>query len=134
MSDTSKSRPFWQKAIMIGAGLAFLGTMTLPMLSTFQGGEPTASRPGPTNPETALPADQIKAIESGYEKVLAREPDNITALQGLAESRLKRGDLKGGLVPLKKLSELFPEEKKLAELVTAIETQLKTGSPPPAPK
>jgi len=53
-------------------------------------------------------------------------------LQGLAESRLKRGDLKGGLVPLKKLSALFPEEKKLAELVTAIETQLKTGSPPPS--
>jgi hypothetical protein len=133
MSESSKARPLWKKLLIFGFGLAFLGTMTLPMLSAFRGGDSAANRPNPTNPQSTLSADQIEEIESGYEKVLEREPNNVTALQGLAESRLKRGDLRGGLVPLKKLAAQFPEEKELAKLVTAIEAQLQSGGAPNAP-
>jgi cytochrome c-type biogenesis protein CcmH/NrfG len=127
MSDSSSKSPSYQKIIIIVSGLVFLGSMSvLPMLGLFQDNPSNAPKTPPSQGQGTPPSqDQIKAIEKGYEKVLEREPDNPTALQGLAEIRLKQGDLKGGLVPLKKLSSLFPEEKQLAELVKKIEIKLK---------
>jgi cytochrome c-type biogenesis protein CcmH/NrfG len=127
MSDSSSKSPSYQKIIIIVSGLVFLGSMSvLPMLGLFKDNASNAPKTPPSQGQRTPPSqDQIKAIEKGYEKVLEREPDNPTALQGLAEIRLKQGDLKGGLVPLKKLSSLFPEEKQLAELVKKIEIKLK---------
>jgi hypothetical protein len=127
MSDSSSKSPSYQKIIIIVSGLVFLGSMSvLPMLGLFTDNPSNLPKTPPSQGQGTPPSqDQIKAIEKGYEKVLEREPDNPTALQGLAEIRLKQGDLKGGIVPLKKLSNLFPEEKQLAELVKKIEIKLK---------
>jgi cytochrome c-type biogenesis protein CcmH/NrfG len=137
MSDSSSKSPSYQKIFIIVSGLIFLGSMSIfPMMGLFKGNSSESARaPAAQNQGTAPSPDKIKEIERGYEKVLEREPDNVTALKGLAEVRLKQRDLKGGVVPLKKLSKMFPEEKQLAALVAKIEAQLKnpTAVPPSAP-
>jgi cytochrome c-type biogenesis protein CcmH/NrfG len=137
MSDSSSKSPSYKKIIIIVSGLVFLGSMSvLPMLGLFKGNSSEPSKaPVAQSPGAPPSQEQIKAIENGYAKVLEREPDNVTALKGLAEVRLKQGDLQGGLIPLKKLAQQFPEKKPLAELVTKIETALKNPAavPPAAP-
>jgi predicted Zn-dependent protease len=89
----------------------------------------------PSNPTVSPQAakNNLKQVAQGYEKVLEREPDNPTALQGLAEVRLKMGDLSGAIAPMEKLVKLYPQETQLKQLLDAIKYQVKTGKKPPLP-
>ena len=128
MSENSSrrtGRQRLQKVLIIGSGLAFLGTMIIPMFGMFQNPQtpaPTANQP---------PKENLQAIAQGYEKVLVREPENPTALQGLAEVRLQMGYLKGAIPPLEKLVKLYPQETQLKQILEAIQYQVKTGKRPP---
>lgn len=120
-----------QKTFIVASGLAFLGMMTIPMLTIFRGGA-NQTQPGTTQQQpTAGEIDQIKAIAEGYEKVLEREPDNPSALQGLVEARLQMGDLAGAIAPMEKLSEIYPEEEGLKQLLAAIKFQVENPNAPP---
>lgn len=115
-----------QKVFIIGSGIAFLGMMVLPMFEMFQ--QPTSQTQAASS--NTNPTEELKKIADGYQKVLEREPNNPTALQGLAEIRLKMGDLPGAIPPLEKLVQLYPQETKLKGLLDAIKQQVKTGKAP----
>ena len=127
MSENS-SKNNLQKFLIIISSLAFLGTMIIPMFSMFNQAPPSSPT---TSPQSAK--NNLQQVAQGYEKVLAQEPENPTALQGLAEVRLKMGDLPGAIAPMEKLVKLYPEEKQLKQLLDAIKYQVKTGKKPPLP-
>jgi tetratricopeptide (TPR) repeat protein len=68
---------------------------------------------------------QLEAEASGYQKVLQREPENETALQGLLTIRLKQQDLKGSIEPLAKLASLHSEQTEYTVLLAQAKQQVK---------
>lgn len=121
-----------RRILIIGSGLVFLGLAVFPLAGLLDGSSPS-SNPSTPSSQNSVPREELQSMAEGYERVLKREPENPVALQGLAEARLKMGDLRGGLEPLKKLARLYPEEKPLQELVQAIEQQLKSPQSRPSP-
>jgi cytochrome c-type biogenesis protein CcmH/NrfG len=129
--SSSSFKSLAQKAFIIASGFAFLGMMVLPMMSVFQ--EPT-SAPSQTSSGQKVNPEELKKVAQGYEKVLQREPNNPTALQGLVEVRLQLQDLPGSIAPLEKLVELYPQETQLKKLLTAIKQQVAQGNSPTSPQ
>jgi hypothetical protein len=135
----ASTKEILQKTFVIASGLAFLGMMTLPMLNVFK--ENTNSPPSSDNtpaqnqPPTAEEKAKIAAIADGYAKVLEREPENPTALQGLVEARLQLGDLPGAIPPLEKLTQLYPEQEPLKQLLKVLKQQVSqpNAKPPQNP-
>jgi tetratricopeptide (TPR) repeat protein len=80
------------------------------------------------NNATGTPLDantrRLEAEALGYELVLEREPDNVNALQGLLENRLRQGNLKDAIAPLERLSQLIPEQIEYTLLLAQTKQQL----------
>lgn len=67
---------------------------------------------------------KLEAEASGYQKVLEREPNNDTALNGLLKIRLQQKDLAGAIAPLTKLAQLHPDLTEYRVLLAQAEQQL----------
>jgi tetratricopeptide (TPR) repeat protein len=65
----------------------------------------------------------MEAEASGYQKVLEREPDNDTALNGLLKIRLQQKDLQGAIAPLEKLAKSNPELTEYSSLLAQAKQQ-----------
>lgn len=65
---------------------------------------PDAAPAGTTPDQTA----QLQGTIDGYSAVLAREPDNQTALIGIIEAKIALQDLEGTVEPLERLAALNP--------------------------
>lgn len=64
---------------------------------------------------------QLKEQEEGYEIVLKQEPNNQVALEGLVEVSLQMQNAKGAIQPLKKLTQLYPNQPKYKTLLAQVE-------------
>jgi Flp pilus assembly protein TadD len=95
--------------VLVMALGAFLALSLLPILGGRNNSRSTtASTPGSAAQVNDLQAELADRAR-GYEAVLAREPDNETAIRGLVETRIQLGDLAGVVEPLGKLADLQPE-------------------------
>ena len=115
-----------QRILVVVFGLAFVGSTATAIIVSLLHRDPAVAN----NPitENADPLAQLQAQASGYEKVLAREPENINALSALVQIRLQTGDLEGAISPLDKLIELYPEDPNLVALQTQIKQELEKRS------
>jgi tetratricopeptide (TPR) repeat protein len=66
----------------------------------------------------------LEAEALGYQKVLDRESNNETALNGLLEIKLKQKDLSGAIAPLATLAKLHPEQTQYTVLLAQAKQQL----------
>jgi tetratricopeptide (TPR) repeat protein len=98
--------------------IAFLGFSLVPILDSILKASQAQSQSTPTPTQTAQSGEKqselLQAQARGYELVLQREPDNVTALRGLLQVRLELigqgvGDIKDAIAPLEKLASLNPE-------------------------
>ncbi|PSF35283.1 hypothetical protein C7H19_17140 [Aphanothece hegewaldii CCALA 016] len=114
MADQKKPN-YLQKVLIIASGLAFLSLMIIPLAGLF-GKSPEAVQPN-NNPNAPANLDlkQLQAESQGYEQVLKREPDNLRALQGVIDTKMKLGDYQGAIPHLEKLSQMYPDNPQVLQ-------------------
>jgi tetratricopeptide (TPR) repeat protein len=98
----------------------------LPLFNSIVAGDRSLINPNSANATTISTQEliQLEAEASGYQKVLQREPENETALQGLLTIRLKQQDLKGSIEPLAKLASLHSEQPEYTILLAQAKQQV----------
>ena len=111
--------------VLVLAVLAFVGFSMVPLLgSIFEGSEPSArTTPAATPSISADKKTELEAQAKGYELVVQREPQNVTALKGLLEVRLQQGDVQGAIAPLEQLAKLNPDQTDYAVLLAQAKQQ-----------
>jgi cytochrome c-type biogenesis protein CcmH/NrfG len=118
MENSKKS--ILTKVFILGSGIAFLWSSILGVSGMIsQSNQPTASENAAQSQNA-----QLQAEEKGFATVLKREPNNQTALRGLVEIRMRRGDISGTKAALEQLVKLNPTDARYKELLTAINKQV----------
>ena len=109
------------KGVLILAVAAFVA-VPLAFMFTGRAREQTA-----VNSQAPTAADQTAQFQNqadGFAAVLAREPDNQTALIGLIEAKIGLKDLEGTVEPLERLVALNPNEPQYAIALAQTKQQL----------
>ena len=119
MENSKKS--IWTKVFIIGSGIAFLGSSLLGLTNMISG---SLDKPVPSENAAQSQNAQLQAEEKGFATVLKREPNNQTALRGLVEIRMQRGDVPGTKAALEQLVRLNPANKQYQEFLAAINKQI----------
>jgi tetratricopeptide (TPR) repeat protein len=117
-----------QRALTLILGIGFAGsTLAITLSSIFsQNKNNTVSNSNAPAPNDAAALEkQVKLQASGYEKVLEREPNNLTALNGLARIYLQTGNVEKAIPPLEKLVKFYPEQKEFVSILQIIKQQQK---------
>ena len=126
MQSRQRSLKRKQKLIALIGTVGFGGSMLFTLVPMFKSGLQQQNQPEAIEVESA--EMQLKAQEKGYQSVLQREPDNLTALEGLVNVRLQLNDTKGAIEPLEKLVQLSPDREDYIVLLSELKQQLKSES------
>ena len=120
-----KKRNSWIYLVMGVMLFSLITVSALPLIGSVVEGQEFAKN---DNSETITFSQQelalLEAEASGYQKVLEREPNNETALNGLLEIKLQQKDLSGAIAPLEKLAQLHPERTEYAVLLAQAKQQI----------
>ena len=117
------------RIITLVLGLGFAGsTLAIALSSAFSQGN--SGNVAQTNPDAPSIDEQIQQQVDGYEKVLEREPKNITALEGLSQIYIQTDPPKA-IPTLEKLVEYYPDQPEYATVLQIIKQQ---ANPPAAPE
>ena len=112
-----------QRVLTLVMGLGFAGsTLAIALTSVFSQNNYTASNSDNSGDASSV-EEQMRIQARGYEKVLEREPKNITALQGLAQIYLQTGNTEKAIPTLEKLVEYYPEQKEFAGILQIVKQQ-----------
>ena len=121
-----KKRSSWIYIVMGIMLFSLITVSALPLVGSVIEGKQFAKSP---DSEVIILSQQelakLEAEASGYQKVLEREPNNATALNGLLNIRLQQKDLAGAIAPLEKLANLNPEQTEYTNLLAQAKEQLK---------
>ena len=109
------------KVFVIGSGIAFLASSGMGISSMI--GE-SIDRPAQNQNAAQSQNAQLQAEEKGFATVLNREPNNQSALRGLVEIRMRRGDVPGTKAALEQLVKLNPSNVQYKEFLAAIDKQM----------
>ncbi|MBW4533427.1 MAG: tetratricopeptide repeat protein [Pleurocapsa minor HA4230-MV1] len=114
--------------LVLGLGFA-ASTLAIALSSVFS--QSNSSNVAATDPDAPTTEEQIQLQVTGYEKVLEREPKNVTALEGLAQIYIQTNPKKA-IPTLEKLVQYYPEQPQYAGVLKLIKQQ--EAKPTPAPK
>ncbi|MEL6493993.1 MAG: tetratricopeptide repeat protein [Cyanobacteria bacterium J06623_7] len=116
------------RAVTLVLGLGFAGTtLAIALSSVFSQGN--SGHAGANYPDAPSIEEQIQQQVAGYEKVLEREPKNLTALEGLTQIYLQTNPPQA-VATLEKLVEYYPEQAQYAAVLQTIKQQ--QANPPNA--
>ncbi len=120
-----------QRILIVVFGLAFIGSTGVAIISGLLSGGSNRSQSSNSG-TTEIPTyeEQLASQAKGYRNVLEREPENLTALQGLLQVSLQQGNLEGAIAPLETLIALNPNRSDFQDLLEEINIRLVQQSQP----
>jgi hypothetical protein len=110
-----------RRKVTLVAGLLFFLGMGQSVIASFMASNPNSQN---STQATETVASEQLDMESGYQIVLEREPNNQTALQGLVQARMAKEDWQGMIAPLDQLIALNPQEESAIALRKMVDEQL----------
>ena len=119
-----KKRSSWIYLVLGMMLFSLITVSALPLVGSVVEGQQLGS--APDRELVTLSQQQLSMMEaeaSGYQKVLSREPDNDTALNGLLKIRLQQKDIASAIAPLEKLAKLHPEQTEYSTLLAQAKQQ-----------
>lgn len=105
-----------QRVLTMALILPFLGSGVLAVIPTLQQNVPNSKQASATVSAESSLQQQAK----GFELVLQREPENLVALEGLVNIRIRLKDFRGATPPLEKLVKLHPERPEYKALLEQV--------------
>ena len=105
--------------------VGFAGSAIFGIVSLFTSGLSSQHQQKPVAAAAVSQESLLAAQEREYETVLQREPQNQTALEGLANVRLEMNNAKGAIEPLEKLVKLNPDRADYQALLRQVQQQIK---------
>jgi Flp pilus assembly protein TadD len=120
VAEKEKKKQGFVIAVMAVVALAFAAPVILPLVGALSGGTPVASSPAASASPNAYSPEELNKRITGYQAVLQREPENTSALKGLIEAQIAKGDNKAAIVPLEKLVTLTPDEPGIGVLLAKV--------------
>ena len=120
-----KKRNRWIYLVLAVMLFSLITVSALPLVGSVVEGQQFAKNPN--NEVITLSQQELTKLEaeaSGYEKVLSREPNNDTALNGLLKIRLQQKDIEAAIAPLDKLAQLHPEQTEYITLLAQAKQQI----------
>ncbi|BDA39748.1 tetratricopeptide repeat protein [Candidatus Atelocyanobacterium thalassae] len=133
MNKNNMRKKLYQKIIIIFSGLALFGSMTVATFSFRQSSPSSLSK---SNTETIYSIDErLYSIIQGYETVLEREPNNMTAKQGLEEAlrtlvatQIQAKNLDKTIPIMEKLTTLVPENDQYKNILKQIKNNTNSNT------
>lgn len=124
------------RIVTLVLGLGFGGsTLAIALSSAFS--QQNNHNAAANYPDAPTLEEQIQQQIDGYQKVLEREPQNITALEGLTQIYLQTDPPKA-ISTLEKLVEYYPEQPQYGGILEAVKerqanppTETEASSEPP---
>ncbi|MBD2153626.1 tetratricopeptide repeat protein [Leptolyngbya sp. FACHB-16] len=111
-----------RKGLQVVMGLFFVSSLVSAMLPAYRGGVPQGTASA-TAEESVSPEQELQNQARGYEMVLAREPHNQVALEGLVQARLRLNDPAKAIAPLQTLVKLYPSRADYKAELSAAQQQ-----------
>ncbi len=120
---STKTKTIVRVATLI-MGFGFAGsTVAIALSSVFNQDNNYAASHTEQNGAAPSLEEAIQMQVSGYEKVLAREPQNITALEGLAQLYLQARNTEKAISTLEQLVKYYPERQEFASILQIVKQQ-----------
>lgn len=120
-----KKRSSWIYIVLGVMLFSLMAASALPLVGSVVAGKQfTKNSDGEVVVLSQQELTKLEAEATGYQKVLAREPENDTALTGLLKIRLQQKDIVGAIAPLEKLAKLHLERTEYRVLLAQAKQQL----------
>jgi tetratricopeptide (TPR) repeat protein len=107
--------------------LALLGFSSLPLFSSIMQTNQPSSLNNSAQNSTIAPEElgKLEAEAKGYQKVLEKEPNNQTALEGLLRVKFQQKDSQGVITTLEQLAQAYPQQTEYTILLAQAKQQVK---------
>ena len=138
MSKKKKNKTKTKTLVRIATMVMVLGfagsTLAIALSSVFSQNNQNSYTASESDQSAEAPSleEQIQMRVDGYEKVLAREPKNITALEGLAQIHLQTQNTDKAVPILEKMVEYYPERQEFASILQILKQQQTSQEAKPA--
>ncbi|MEM1370323.1 MAG: tetratricopeptide repeat protein [Cyanobacteria bacterium P01_H01_bin.15] len=124
MAKQPDSRRKLQRLMLLIFGLGFGGVSLVTFLGFLSSSRGGLGGGNAAQGDTPSQAEVLALQEEGFQAVLRREPNNVNALQGLAQIYLGQRNFPQAITVLEKLAEQYPKDEfpeENAQLLTLID-------------